>query len=136
MNFIKKILPWLLTLIVLVGVFGVIKENLKTGNAIPPEVSSQAILPSCTDSDGGYDRFKYGKVQLFGAPENIVPQGEDKCIDSKSGAEVSSCLGDSCTMKEYYCADADKDNINETYNAFVENAPCPDGCNNGACITK
>lgn len=88
--------------------------------------------PICTDSDGGYDRYTYGEILVTGGPSNQVPTGKDRCYLLNSGP-VTSCSGSLCTMEEYSCKDYDGDGIKESYGSGVENAPCPNGCSNGAC---
>ncbi len=86
--------------------------NNIAGNAMATQRNTTAIkkakLPSCTDSDGGYNIFKNGTLTWY--------------INGTQYINTDYCVNNSLT--EFYCVGS---------NSVSNVTSCQYGCNNGAC---
>lgn len=79
----------------------------------------------CVDTDGGKNIKVKGEISAYGGT------GEDRCwisIDgsTSNGAGTQKCdAAEKCYVSEYFC----DGELRQT-----ENIPCPNGCDNGACL--
>ena len=140
----KKILT-LSILLVAIIVFSVLYFQ-KSNQSIE---KSDLSYPLCSDSDNGKNIFVKGTAETRAA-ENLKNAGEiihigtDSCAEklndsSPSGARylegLASCSGDNCYIKETFCGKhpdfPEMDIIDQR--EFIQ---CPNGCNDGACISE
>ncbi len=91
--------------------------NLITGNMVAslgePVILTNWTRVSCYDSDGGKKEYSKGMATATRSDESTLTY-TDVC------SEVTM-------LKEAYCEDK---------NVQFEYMPCPNGCNNGVCLTK
>ncbi|MEK6895419.1 MAG: hypothetical protein AABX48_02770 [Nanoarchaeota archaeon] len=82
---------------------------------------------NCIDGDGGLRSETKGTTY-----KNSVVNYTDTCLSYSSTAgfsNVSSCTGDNCYVKEYYC----ESNTEELFNKPLK---CSNGCSLGACTSS
>ncbi|MBU1204711.1 MAG: DNRLRE domain-containing protein [Nanoarchaeota archaeon] len=79
----------------------------------------------CTDSDNGKDYYKKGTGEGWNTDTEKV-SFYDTCYKSYWANLVDSCEGNDCYLAEKYC--------DGKYVKTELSIPCPNGCNDGACI--
>lgn len=118
-------------------------NNIKSGNYDCPDgcEEGKCLEPteSCTDTDNGINIYKKGYRTNWNISyaDYKIKQG-DYCIKNPTilgngniiadgTKKVSFCEGENCYLIEYHC----KEDLSDAHRGFS----CPDGCEDGKCIT-
>ncbi len=81
---------------------------------------TQAVNTYCNDPDGGKNIYEFSRV------EGSSYMRFDSCNDTRHDSGTPYCWGKYCVVEEYYCAD--------NFEIESELIPCPNGCEDGACL--
>ena len=116
---LMMVLGIIFLLVVIVGFYSGFFGRL-TGRVVDAE-------RECTDGDEGKEFYEKGVTRGQGEADGATRNFTDFCFGVEI-VSVESCKGPVCRVNEYYCG----------FRNFVYEveAPCPNGCKDGACLSK
>jgi hypothetical protein len=127
----KKIIILFLVLFIIAGGVWYMQKN---------KVSVEKGNLTCTDSDNGKNIYTKGSAVSKDSQGSTLHITSDSCAVKNTNASsqeaqytegLSSCSGSNCYVLEAYCGEYQGGPIDAK--EFIK---CPNGCNDGACISK